>query len=180
MGPEAYNRNKMLASVLYVLNGAGASKTLDFHSVHKRFYVADKYSLANFGRTISGNTYIRMEYGPVASELDYLLDALREQAAMTSYFGKPTSTYLSVSNRHFVEALVDTPMRYLSEVDIGALDHGIAMVKNLNFSQRSILTHDSAWDSARSDGRPIAFEQIVIASGGGEDALDYIKDSSDS
>ena len=81
-----YNREAMLAAVLYILEKVGKA---DWHLLHKTFYIADKRSIVDFGQPISGNTYIRMTYGPVPSELDYLLEALRQDGAHTTYFGLP-------------------------------------------------------------------------------------------
>ena len=80
---------------------------------------------------------------------------------------------ITVMDKHFAKALVDTPMRYLSKADTESLDHAIELVKNLSFSQRSKLTHDEAWESAKETGRPILFEKIVLASGG-QTALDHM------
>lgn len=167
----------MLTAVLYILDKVGVA---DWHLIHKTFYIADKKSIVDYGQSISGNTYIRMTYGPVASELDYLLEALRQQGAHTTYFGSPVTDLLRVEGKSKLIGLKAPNLRYLSKTDQECLDHAIEICKGLDFDQRTRLTHDFAWSQAKKNGVAIRWDDIAIAGGGGQeciDYLDYLRDS---
>ncbi len=172
-----YNREAMLASVLYILDKIGKS---DWHLLHKTLYIADKRSIVDFGQPISGNTYIRMTYGPVPSELDYLLEALRQDGAHTTYFGIPVTDLLCVEGKNHVVGLQAPDLKYLSQSDRDCLDYAIDTCKGLNFDERTRLTHDYAWDQARKNGVAIRWDDIAVAGGGGDELLDYFNDLQDS
>jgi hypothetical protein len=172
-----YNREAMLAAVLYILDKLGKA---DWHLVHKTFYIADKKSIADHGQSISGNTYIRMPYGPVPSELDYLLEALREKGAHTTYFGVPVTDLLRVEGKCELIGLRKTGLKYLSKTDRECLDYAIDICKGLDFEQRTLLTHDYAWKQAKKNGVAMRWEDIAVAGGGGEESLEYFNDLKDS
>jgi Protein of unknown function (DUF4065) len=172
-----YDRESMLTAVLYILDKVGVA---DWHLVHKTFYIADKKSIAEYGKPISGNTYIRMNFGPVPSELDYLLEALRQHGAHTSYFGVPVTDLLRVEGKNQLQGLQAPNLKYLSRTDRDCLDHAIDICKGLDFNQRTLLTHDFAWHIAEKNGVAMRWEDIAIAGGGGVDSVLYLHDLSES
>lgn len=161
----------MLAAVLYILERVGIA---DWHLVHKTFYIADKKSIVEYGQAISGNTYVRMTYGPVASELDYLLEALRGQGAHTTYFGVPVIDLLRVEGKCNLIGLKTPDLKYLSKTDRECLDYAIDICKGLDFDQRTRLTHDFAWTQAKRNGVAIRWDDIAIAGGGGDECVGYL------
>lgn len=64
MTTPVFDANKSLQAVLYVVNRL---KRRDFHKIFKVLYFADRTHLIKYGRPITGDTYIAMEYGPVPS-----------------------------------------------------------------------------------------------------------------
>lgn len=172
-----YNREKMLTSVLYILDQVGIA---DWHLVHKALYIAEKKSVVEYGKPISGNTYVRMNYGPVPSELDYLLEALRQHGAHTSYFGVPVTDLLKVEGKHQLLGLQKPNVKYLSQTDRACLDYAIETCKGLDFNQRTLLTHDFAWHLAENNGVAMRWDAIAIAGGGGPDCIEYLLDLEES
>ncbi len=59
------DKSKAINSMLFVLNQLGAEKS-DAHKVFKILYFADQKHLVNYGRPITGDTYVKMQYGPVS------------------------------------------------------------------------------------------------------------------
>lgn len=167
-----YNREKMLSSVLFILHELGGRT--DWHSLHKILYIADKKSLVDRGKMISDNTYVRMPWGPVPSELDYLLEALRCDGAQTTYFGRPVSSILKTEGNNHVIALEAPDTRFLSRFNIECLQYGLEVCKGLDFGERTRITHDFAWDQAQKNGVALVKQNIAIAGGAQQDCLDYI------
>jgi hypothetical protein len=61
-----FNESKTLNAVLYIVNKI---ERKDFHKIFKILYFADRNHFADYGRPISGDNYIKMEDGPVPSNL---------------------------------------------------------------------------------------------------------------
>ena len=60
------DKSKAINSILFVLNELGDKKS-DAHKVFKILYFADQKHLVTYGRPITGDTYLKMTYGPVPS-----------------------------------------------------------------------------------------------------------------
>lgn len=124
-------------------------KVRGHYQMMKVLYWADKYHLAHFGRTISGDTYYKLEDGPV-----------------------PTITYDRIKDRTIIngnfetESFICTPIRepnmdYLSESDIEALEYSIEKYGHLSYGVLKRRSHDASWDAARDFG-PIDFEKFIL------------------
>ncbi|MFO7668897.1 MAG: Panacea domain-containing protein, partial [Bacteroidales bacterium] len=61
-----YDRNKAKEAVLYIVSKLRYS---DLHSVFKALYFAEKKHIAEYGRSITGDRFIAMNYGPVPSRI---------------------------------------------------------------------------------------------------------------
>lgn len=72
------------------------SSSLNHLKLMKLVWAADRFHLRQFGRTVSGDTYVAMKNGPVASDG---LDVIRESGT-----GYPA---LSPSQRQFVEEFIE-------------------------------------------------------------------------
>lgn len=72
---KLFKYDKAVNSLLYSLHQLGG-KT-DMHKLCKILYFADQRHLSQYGRSITGDTYIAMKFGPVPSCVDDILKALR-------------------------------------------------------------------------------------------------------
>lgn len=115
----------------------------------KVLYWADKYHLSHYGRTISGDTYYKLEDGPV-----------------------PTQTYDRIKDRTIIdgnfetESFICTPLRkpnldHLSESDIEALEYSIDNYGHLSYGNLKRRSHDASWEAARDFG-PIDFDKFIL------------------
>lgn len=69
-----YDKVKTLNVLLFVTNHV---QRKGFHKIFKIIYIADRQHLADWGRLITGDTYIAMEAGPVSSRLYDMLKIVR-------------------------------------------------------------------------------------------------------
>ena len=72
---KLFNYDKAINSLLYALQKLGGRT--DMHKLCKILYFADQRHLSQYGRSITGDTYIAMQFGPVPSCVDDILKALR-------------------------------------------------------------------------------------------------------
>ena len=69
-----FDKTKALNALLYVANRI---QRKDFHKIFKIIYFAERQHLADWGRPITGDTYIAMEAGPVPSRIYAMLKMVR-------------------------------------------------------------------------------------------------------
>ncbi len=120
MGAFTLNKEKAVNSLLYV---AQKLQKADKHKTYKILYFADQKHLVKYGRPIIGDTYIKMDYGPVPSFIKNIVDekinGLEEIVA--------------VYNQHFIKILQIPNIEVLSESDIECLQEAIEENENLSF-----------------------------------------------
>ena len=68
----SFNKDKSIHSVFFILNEI--EEGCDIHKVCKILYFADQKHLVKWGRPITGDHYIKMNYGPVPSNIKNIID----------------------------------------------------------------------------------------------------------
>lgn len=149
MDNSNFNKQAAIEAVLYVAERVGDRK--DMHKIFMTLYFADREHLARYGRGVTGDTYIAMEFGPVPSHIDDLFKAVRGDS--------------------FSPDRADTDR--LSETDIECLDHAIAMCKDKSFDELTEMSHDMAWSNTRRD-REISVKDIMREAGESEEYVEYV------
>lgn len=169
---RSFKKDVALQAIMYILCKLGG-KT-DMHKLSKILYFADQQHLSLYGRSITGDCYIAMQYGPVPSRVDDMLKAVRGD----SYFsGTPLAemlaTYFRFLNKFTIESLQDPDLDYLSESDIECLDASIEKCKDLSFGQLTDLSHNIAWSNAPKNGL-MSVQDILREVGDEEGYVNYI------
>ena len=139
---------KAVESVLYMASRLGSPTV---HEVLKIRYFADKIHLANYGFIASGDDYVAMKFGPVASTTYDLLKAARgdQSGWIHPRLYQAIDGALTVdriSNK--VVAQRGPDLSRLSKSDIECLDEAMAKYGNMGFLERTELSHDTAWKAA--------------------------------
>lgn len=162
-----FRKEATLNAVLYILQQLGGKS--DMHKIFKTLYFADQSHLSKYGRTITGDVYIAMQYGPVPSKTDDIFKAVRGD----SYFhDDELNTYFHFVNKYIVEANKKADLDYLSESDLECLKEAIEKCKDKSFDELTKMSHGLAWENTRRD-RTISFKDILREEGDSEDYVDY-------
>jgi uncharacterized phage-associated protein len=143
-----FSAEKALESMLYIASKL-AQPTV--HEVLKIRYFADKLHLADFGFMASGDDYVAMKFGPVATTTYNLLKAARgdQSGWIHPRLYELAIGALEVSrSTNRVSALREPDLERLSAADIATLDQALFRYGNMPFAQRTALSHDSAWQAA--------------------------------
>lgn len=134
-------------AVEYLLYLAAHVQNADMHKLLKLRYFADKLHLSRYGMLASGDRYVAMERGPVASQTYDLLKAVRDKNPML--LGVPgnaaAAEALDVSG-YSVTALREPNLDYLSRSDIECMNEAIRLYGQMPFGKLTDASHDSAWD----------------------------------
>lgn len=165
-----FRKDVSIQAILYVAQHIGERK--DIHKISKILYFADQEHLSRYGRSITGDTYIAMDYGPVPSKIEDIFKAVRG-VSFFSDFAKKIKQYFDFKNKYCLDIKKEANLDYLSESDIECLDHAIGKCKNLSFDELTKLSHDIAWNNTKRD-RAMSVKDILREVGDSEEYVDYI------
>ena len=142
------DKAKAKASLLYV---AANIPNVDRHKLYKILYFAEQIHLIRYGKPITGDAYIKMDYGPVPS---YIKDKVEKNR-------DPDDSV--ISNGIYVVANEYPDMDELSESDIECLDESISANRDKKFAELTRESHKQAWNEATFAG---VLDPILIAKEG--------------
>ena len=173
--------DKALESVLYI---AARVAEPTIHEVLKIRYFADKLHLAQYGFLASGDEYVAMKFGPVASSTYNLLKAARgdQSGWIHPTFADLVRDSLAVDADHkSLVVLRAADLSRLSPADIACLDQAILQYGNMGFDERTELSHDAAWqeawDAATEDevgASPMQIETIARTIPNAQDLIEHL------
>ena len=165
------HKAKTLNAMLFILEKLGG--TTDFHKLFKVLYFADQKHLLSFGRPISGDLYIGMEYGPVPSVVYDILKSVKKDNTWP-LFSENYTEWFEVTG-YMVRGKAAPNLDELSESDIIFLGQSVEENSNLDFKQLVDKSHDYAWKNAQNEQMNEMNVLDIAKSGGAEDAfLAYI------
>lgn len=152
------DKEKAKAALLYVLVNV---PNIDAHRLYKILYFAEQQHLVKYGRPITGDAFIKMNYGPVPS---YVRDKVEQKLDNDG----------SVSKDGNIVIPADYPdLDEFSETDLECLDNSIEQYKDKNFTELVRSSHDAAWESASMSFR-IDSLSIAKSANADEGILSYI------
>ena len=164
-----FDKDVTLNAVLYIIQQMGGE--VDMHKIFKTLYFADQEHLGKYGRTITGDVYIAMDYGPVPSKTDDIFKAVRGD----SFFSPgDLKNLFHFKNRFRLIADQEPDLDYLSQSDLLCLDAAIDKCKNLTFNELTELSHGAAWNNTARD-RVMSFSDILSENGETDGYINYIK-----
>lgn len=147
------------------------------HKLCKILYFADQRHLSQYGRSITGDTYIAMQFGPVPSCVDDIFKALRGDSFFSSVSEiEQLKRCMVFENRFIVRALQEPDMDELSVSDVECLDYAIGICKDKSFSQLTEFSHGLAWSNTQRD-RAISVKDILREVGDEEAYVEYVADN---
>jgi len=151
---------KIIQAVFYILGNIGKADKL---KLVKLLYLADKCHLIRYGRTITGDDYWAMDYGPVGSAAK---DILSFDAEFLSHEFEYASRMLRKVNEYDFEAKEECDpenLDFLSETDFESLDLILEKFGQMTTGELIKYTHTyPEWQQYRKlfDSKEIRREKI--------------------
>ena len=131
------NTHTIVQALHYVLKRVGSANKL---KLVKLLFLADKYHLQLFGRTITADEFIAMKRGPVGSVTKDILDF--DQDWLESEDVEYSEKFLErVGDFDYKAKSIECEYEMLSETDIKALDFVLTRFGALSHGQLIDLTH---------------------------------------
>lgn len=92
----------------------------------KIIFLADRYHLRMYGRTITGDRYFAMQYGPVASDSKKTFEFIDIPTQMLEY----ASSYLTPQEDNVVVSVREPDLDVFSETDLEAMNEALKAYSN--------------------------------------------------
>jgi hypothetical protein len=153
-----FNTDKFKALVHYICRACADPSKLGKVKLHKILWYSDGSHFLRRGEPITGETYIKKQYGAFAIHLEDVVAELVHEGRLVvnqvPYFGKEKTEFIAKGDSDkgvFSEkelAIVDTNIEYICE------DHTAASI-----SER---THNEIWEMAALN-EPLPYEALLVA-----------------
>ena len=163
-----FDKTKALNALLYVANRV---KRKDFHKIFKIIYFAERQHLADWGKPITGDTYIAMEAGPVPSRMYDMLKMVRGDSYLPDTEG--LAEYFKVDNWMYLIPQKDADLNKLTKNETDALDEAINKYATLSYDEIKEKSHDTAWRSTARDFS-IKWEDIAREAGLDAEEIEWV------
>ena len=128
---KLFKQDIAIQAILYILKKMGG--TCDIHKCHKILYFADNEHLSKYGRSITGDAYVRMDFGPVPTCIYDLFKAVRGDSFFASQVDDVRKGCFHFVNNKDIAAVAELDMSYLSESDVEMLNKYIEKLKDKDF-----------------------------------------------
>ncbi len=165
-----FDSDKVMNVILYIITHL---KRTDMHKVFKILYFSDREFLYKYGHTITGDSYIAMEAGPVPSKIYDICKIIRGDS-----YTKDTnnlSRYFRIESWMYLHAILQPDMDYIALSEKEVIDFCIRTYGDLSYDEIKEKSHDIAWRSTARD-YPISLENIARESGMNDDEVAYISE----
>lgn len=170
MTTPVFDIEKSINAILYVANHLTRK---DFHKIFKVLYFADRNHLSNYGRTITGDSYIAMDDGPVPSKIYDIFKIVRGDSLYSSERKHQFEPYFAVQNWMIVVPKQQANTDYLSESDLEELNNSLSLYGNLSWDEVREKSHDFAWRSTVKD-HTIDLQNIMRENGEVEEYINFV------
>lgn len=156
----SFDFEKTKAAILFFAGREDVdSMQLDVYKLNKLLFLADKYHLVTYGRTVTGDSYFAMDHGPVPTEVYNLLKAVLRDTATGQ--AEDLSRSLELDRRFQYprfRAREEFDASVLSESDIEALQHAAELYGRKSFAELHAITHEmpayrKVWDENPDHGK---------------------------
>lgn len=168
-----FKQDIAIQAILYILKKMGG--TCDIHKCHKILYFADNEHLSKYGRSITGDAYVHMDFGPVPTCVYDLFKAVRGDSFFASQVEDIRLNCFYFVNNKDIAAVASPDMSYLSESDVEILDKCIAQLKDKDFNEVSDASHGYAWLNTAQNA-VISVRDRLTEMGDSDDYIKYIED----
>lgn len=166
---ENFDEKKAINSILFISNKL---KRKDFHKIFKILYFADRNHLSEYGRTITGDTYIAMNDGPVPSNIYDIFKSVRGDSFFKD--NGRFSIFFNIVHWDLILPLQESNLNSLSKTDLRFLEDSLSEYGEMSWDEVREKSHDYAWRNTAKNTH-ILLENIIMEVGNDESYVDYVK-----
>lgn len=159
MEPIEFNEPKFRELLLYVAEKCADDPKFGATKLNKILFFSDFMAYGLFGKSITGATYQRLDYGPAPKQLLPAQQAMRnagEAAVALKRLGMRVQKRLT--------ALRESNLSAFNGREIALVDHVIEQLRNRNATEVSLLSHVASigWQVA-ADHEAIPYSTVFLS-----------------
>lgn len=133
----AKDTTKIIQALAYLADHQ-REKVMDNMKAYKLLWLADRYHLRQYGRTITGDSYYAMPFGIVPSDAKCILEGTKTKLRFSNSY---KSRYIVNTDDHRFKVIANPDVNVFSESDQAALDKVLSMYGDCDAMQLSELSH---------------------------------------
>lgn len=157
-GPD-FDRERFREAILYVCSLMEHVRDISETKLHKILYYADREAYVALGDAITGESYIRHQYGPYSERLEGTLELLDEEGALLIREYRNDGVELSPETQTCPESFRRANEDLFTEEELQILTRTARRIFDLDTETVSRESHDIAWRSVDQ------FEEIPYETG---------------
>lgn len=147
--PVPFDRSKLKALVHYICHRAPNPRDLGSAKLNKILYYADTGAYLLLGHPITGERYIKQQYGPVSQHLLSILEELEQERLIAVGDATGYSIYTGEYTRRLYFPLTRPNISAFTAEEISIVDEVLeAICRNHTARSISDLSHDLVWQTA--------------------------------
>lgn len=133
----AKDTTKIIQALAYLADSQ-PEKMMDNMKAYKLLWLADRYHLRQYGRTITGDSYYAMPFGIVPSDAKCILEGTKTKLKNPKGY---SARYVLHADEHRFKVIAAPDVSVFSESDQDALDKVLAIYGSYDALQLSELSH---------------------------------------
>ena len=116
------------------------NKMVGFKKAYKLLWLIDRYSIRHYARTVSGDQYFAMQFGPVPTDAKHILEGMPTNMQNSQI---DVDKYLNINqNAHKLRSRQAPAMDVFSQSDIKVMDLILQYYGNMSSNDLSTLSHE--------------------------------------
>lgn len=169
-----FDLEKSLQALLYIASKIDGVGTLQLFKI---LYFADRDHVSEYGRTITGDTYIAMKNGPVPSNIFDVIKVVRGDSSSIIYrkFEQQFKESFDIIEGYIITPKISADLDYLSESDVEMIDKSIKKYGKMGFSELSEISHQLAWKST-GENQPMSLDLIMKENKDSDEFIDVVSE----
>lgn len=168
-----FNKDVSIQAILYILEKMGGR--CDIHKCHKILYFADNEHLSKYACSITGDSYVRMDWGAVPTCIYDLFKAVRGNSYFANQADDVREKMFHFINKKDIVATCKPDLDWLSESNLEMLDKYIEYFRNMSFDEVSRVSHGYAWDVSPQNGE-ISIRDRLTELGDDDAYIDFVEE----
>lgn len=142
---QEFDKDKFDRLILYICAKVENPANLGAVKLHKILWFSDLVSFARFGRSIAGDTFIKMPQGPFSVHVDKGIKRLERSKRLVH---RQMPVYNRIQRQFF--ALTEPDLNGFTPEEVSIIDEMItAIALGHTASSISAVSHDRIWEVAR-------------------------------
>jgi uncharacterized phage-associated protein len=136
---RGFKHTKAVQALAYIANTQD-NREINKMRALKLIWLADRLHLRKYGRTLTGDHYVAMKFGPVPSSTRDILQ--QNTFSLSQSMLEYANNFIAVTGKWDYRALCDVNMKVFSETDIEVLSEIVTTYRKLSPFDLRDMSHD--------------------------------------